>query len=331
VHLDGVEARKVHVGEHSGLSGMLGGMRKNLRFSRRLGVLISAAAYLVALLAATLVVRAAGLGHPRADLALGTLVATVVVFLVSVAADNSSIYDPYWSVQPLAFAGYYLWTGWGHGAGIGMRQVIVVSLVCLYALRLTSNFYRDWPGLGKEDFRYRSFRERFGRFYWPVSFAGIHLFPTVMVYLGCLPLYAVFRPETNGLNWLDWAGVLVVLGAIALAFVADEQLRAFRGLPANQGRVVGGGLWARSRHPNYLGEISTWWGLWLCALAAGGRWWWTMVGATAITVMFVFGSIPMMERRLLRTRAGYAEYREQTGMLAPRLFGRAVRTERTSR
>ena len=63
----------------------------------------------------------------------------------------------------------------------------------LYALRLTSNFYRDWPGLQKEDFRYVSFRERFGKAYWPVSFLGIHLFPTIMVYLGCLPLYAVTR------------------------------------------------------------------------------------------------------------------------------------------
>jgi steroid 5-alpha reductase family enzyme len=308
---------------------MLGGMRQNLHSARWLGVLISVVAYLAALLIAVLVVRAAGLGHPLADLALGTLVATVVVFLVSVTMDNSSIYDPYWSVQPLAFAGYYLWTGWGDGGGLDARQVIVVCLVFLYALRLTSNFYRDWPGLGKEDFRYRSFRGRFGRAYWPVSFAGIHLFPTIMVYLGCLPLYAVFRPEAHGLGWLDYAGVVVLLGAVVLAFVADEQMRAFRGRPGNQGQIMQSGLWARNRHPNYLGEISTWWGLWLFALAAGGRWWWTVAGAIAITVMFVFASVPMMERRLLATRAGYAEYREQTGMLVPRLSGRATEAERS--
>ena len=58
------------------------------------------ATYIVALVVAVLVVRAVDLGHPLAELALGTLVATVVVFAVSVAADNSSIYDPYWSVQP---------------------------------------------------------------------------------------------------------------------------------------------------------------------------------------------------------------------------------------
>jgi steroid 5-alpha reductase family enzyme len=290
-------------------------MRENIRAVRSLGVLVSAAAYVIALAVAALVVRAAGLGHPLADLALGTLVATVVVFAVSLGVDNSSIYDPYWSVQPLAIAGYYLWTV---RDGIDARQIIVTVLVFLYASRLTSNFYRDWPGLQKEDFRYVLFRERFGKAYWPVSFLGIHLFPTIMVYVGCLPLYALTRPGAAGLGWLDGAGMAVTLGAIVLALVADEQLRRFRRDPRNRGRIMQSGLWARSRHPNYLGEVITWWGLWMFALAADAKWWWTMVGAAAITVMFVFVRIPIMERRVLATRADYEEYREQTPMLLPR-------------
>ena len=287
-------------------------MSRSIKAARGPSVAISAAAYIVAFVVAIFVVRVASFSHPLADLALGTFVATVVVFAVSVATDNSSIYDPYWSVQPLALAGYYLWTGWGR---VDARQIVAAALLALYAVRLTSNFYRDWPGLVKEDFRYRSFRQRFGRWYWPVSFAGIHLFPTIMVFLGCLPLYAISRPEGSGLNWLDAAGVAVLMGAILLAFTADEQLRRFRGNPANHGRVIDTGLWRRSRHPNYLGEMSTWWGLWLLGIASGFRWWWTVVGAAAITVMFVFASIPMMEKRLLETRPGYAEYRSATPLL----------------
>jgi steroid 5-alpha reductase family enzyme len=77
------------------------------------------------------------------------------------------------------------------------------------------------------------------------------------------------------------------------------------------------GLWSRSRHPNYLGEIATWWGLWLLGLAAGFEWWWTVAGALGITLMFVFASIPMMEKRLLRMRPEYASYRAKTPMLLP--------------
>ena len=289
-------------------------MRERLRRARGLGRLISAATYLLALCVAVPVARAAHLGHPLADLGLGTLVATIVVFAISLAVDNSSIYDPYWSLQPVAIAGYYLWVGRG---ALDARLLVVTALVLVYALRLTSNFYRDWPGLTKEDFRYRSFRERYGRGYWPVSFLGIHLFPTVMVYLGCLPLYAVWRPGGAGFGWLDGLGLAVTAGAIALAFVADEQLRRFRERPGRRGELICSGLWRWSRHPNYLGEVLTWWGLWLFALAAGAGWWWTAAGATAITIMFVFASVPMMERRLLSERAGYAEYRVKTPMLVP--------------
>jgi steroid 5-alpha reductase family enzyme len=290
-------------------------MREKMRGNRSLGVVISASAYIVALVVAVLVARVADLGHPLADLGLATLVATVVVFAISLLVDNSSIYDPYWSLQPLAIAGYYLWVGRAH---LEPRQIIVTVLVLLYAVRLTSNFYRDWPGLQKEDFRYVSFRERFGKAYWPVSFFGIHLFPTVMVYLGCLPLYALARPEGGSTGWLDGLGTVVTLGAIVLAFVADEQMRRFRSNPSNKGRVADCGLWGLSRHPNYLGEVGTWWGLWLFAVAADAKWWWTLGGAVAITIMFVFVSIPMMERRMLATRAGYADYLAKTPRFLPR-------------
>jgi steroid 5-alpha reductase family enzyme len=294
---------------------MLAQMRQHVPTSKAAGAVISAAAYIVALAVAVLVVRATGLSGSLTQTALGTLVATVVIFAFSVALDNSSMYDPYWSLQPLALAGFYVWTGWGSLSG---RQWLVLVLALLYAARLTSNFYRDWPGLTQEDFRYVGFRRSAGRFYWPVSFLAIHLFPTIMVLLGCLPMYAAARPGTAGLGWLDAVGTLVVLGAIVLAFAADEQMRRFREDPANRGRSIGSGLWAHSRHPNYLGEILTWWGFWLLALAAGLQWWWTVAGAIAITVMFLFASVPMMEKRALATRSCYREYQEQTPMLVPR-------------
>lgn len=299
-------------------------MRNKIRAGRSRGVIVTAVTYVLAFVVAVLAVRVVDPAHPLLSLGLGTLVATVVVFVVSVIVNNSSMYDPYWSLQPLAIAGYYLWTGW---AEVNARQVILTTLVFLYTLRLTSNFYRDWPGLAKEDFRYVSFRERFGRAYWPVSFLGIHLFPTIMVYIGCLPLYAAARTGASSLNWVDGPAVVVTLGAILLAYVADEQLRSFRSKPATRASLMRDGLWAYSRHPNYLGEVATWWGLWLFALAAGAAWWWTGIGAVAISVMFVAISIPMMERRLQATRAMYGEYRAQTPMLLPRVCRRAAATD----
>lgn len=284
-----------------------------LRQNRAFGIAVSLATYAVALSVAVLVVRLARVSHPLAVVALGDVAATVTVFLASRAADNSSLYDPYWSVKPAVVAGYYLSLAW---PAPGSSLIAVCAVVAVYAVRLTSNFYRDWPGLAKEDFRYVGFRRRFPRAYWLVSFLGIHLFPTIQVYLGCLPLYAVAKAN-GGLNAVSVLGVGVALSAILLACVADEQLRRFRSQPHAVGLPLGEGLWRFSRHPNYLGEIMFWWGLYLCGLAGGVQWWWTGIGAVCITLMFVWVSVPMMESRLLSTRPGYAEYAQRTPMLLP--------------
>jgi steroid 5-alpha reductase family enzyme len=151
----------------------------------------------------------------------------------------------------------------------------------------------------------------------PVSFVAVHFFPTVMVWLGCLPLYAVFRSGSVPLGAFDAAGAIVLVGAVLLAFIADEQLRRFREDPGHQGKTISEGLWRFSRHPNYLGEILTWWGLFLFGLAGGLSWWWTGVGALGITLMFLFASIPLMETRLLESRPDYAAYRNRTPVLVP--------------
>lgn len=290
-----------------------------LRKARWVGVLVTAGAYLVALVAAVLVMRAVEGWHCLAALASGTLAATVAVFVVSILTNNSSVYDPYWGLQPAAVVGYYLWLG---GDAVTPRQMVVAALVLLYAVRLTSNFYRDWPGLEKEDFRYRELRLRTRRVYWLVSFFGIHLFPTTAVYLGCLPLYAVYKTVGQSFGWLDALGLSITVAAVAVAFVADEQLRRFRRRSGGRGEVMKSGLWAYSRHPNYLGEVAFWWGLWLFALAIGLEWWWTAGGAVLITLMFKFISIPMMEKRLLTTHTGYERYQQVVPVLIPRPWRR---------
>ena len=274
--------------------------------------------YLVAGLAAILVARLFKQYHPLIMIGIGDLTATVVVFLFSVMLNNSSAYDPYWSVKPIVIAGAYLFIF--QLESLSARQWLVLFGITLYALRLTSNFYRDWPGFNHEDWRYANFRKTSGRAYWLVSFLAIHLFPTIMVYLGCLSMFAIFSAPGNNLNAWDIAGIFVLFGSIVYAFVADEQLRRFRKDNLNKGKIITSGLWRLSRHPNYLGEISTWWGLAFFAIAAGCQHWWALSGPVAITLLFVFASIPMIEKRNLERREGYSEYIRRTSMLLPLSF-----------
>lgn len=243
--------------------------------------------------------------------------ATLAIFAFSRRYRNSSFYDAYWSVIPPLLAGY--WYFFNEAAGVNMTRVLlVVGLVCLWAIRLTANWATYWGGLHHEDWRYALVRERAGKSaaIW-VDLFGIHLFPTLQVFLGCLPVYAVMTLGQAPLGWLDVLAVVVTFGAILIETIADLQLHAFIA-KRREGEFIRSGLWSWSRHPNYFGELGFWWGLMLFGLAcAPQQWWWIAPGAVAMSAMFWFASIPLMDRRSVERRPAYAEYMREVPALVP--------------
>jgi steroid 5-alpha reductase family enzyme len=266
-------------------------------------------AYAVALAAAVAASYPVSAGHPLLKAALGTVVGTLVVFAFSRGCDNTSIYDPYWSVGPLAIA-VYLFSGPGSGSA---RSVVVLLLISAWSWRLTLNWARGWRGLKHEDWRYVDMRRLTGSAYWWASAFGLHLFPTAIVFLGLLPTHAAFTSDAR-LNALDGAAAAVAVFGICFETVADEQMWRFRSRPSAS--VCAVGVWRYTRHPNYFGEICFWVGLWLFGLAAGGPWW-TALGPLAMVGLFVLASIPLMERHLAARRAGWPEHVQRTSMLIP--------------
>ena len=271
-------------------------------------------AYLLAIAAAAAVATALPAAHPLTGVLLANVAATLVVFAFATGFDNASIYDPYWSVAPPLALGWWMLAD----GRVSDREMLCLALVLVWSVRLTWNCMYRWRSLRGEDFRYRDLRARTGRLFPLVNLSGIELFPTVLVFLGCLPLYAVSASDAP-LGVIDVVAVLVTAGAVATEAVADLQLHRFRRRRTDPALVCRDGLWARSQHPNYVGELGFWWGLWLFALAAGPAWAWTGIGAIAMTVLFVFISIPMM---LTRKRSRYPDYDAQIDgipVLLPRL------------
>ncbi|HYC00173.1 MAG TPA: DUF1295 domain-containing protein [Candidatus Limnocylindrales bacterium] len=272
-------------------------------------------AYVAALIVAIIVGRALFPAHPLL-VALGAdLAATLAIFAFSMAFDNSSFYDPYWSVAPLPMALYWGFSSTAAHAN-GARQDIVIILLMFWGVRLTYNWYRGWQGLGHEDWRYVDMRARSGRGYPAVSLLAIHLFPTLIVFAGLLPAYAAMTYPLP-LGWIDGLGTAMAAGAIVIETMADEQLRRFRAGGAGDGSaILSHGLWRYSRHPNYFGENLFWWGLALLGIGAGAPWWWAIAGAVAITVMFVFVSVPLLDQRM-RRRPGYEDHMKRVSALVP--------------
>jgi steroid 5-alpha reductase family enzyme len=123
-----------------------------------------------------------------------------------------------------------------------------------------------------------------------------------------------------------WAmlGVIVWLIGFAIEVVADTQKRRFRADPANAGRFISTGLWSRSRHPNYFGEILLWSGVALMAVPTLSGWRWVVL----ISPVFVWllltrvSGVPLLEARAA-ARFGddpaYGAYVKHTPVLVPRL------------
>lgn len=265
--------------------------------------------YVGALGAAWGIARSTPTLHPLWSVALADLTATIVVFVSSRRANNSSLYDPYWSVVPIAIAAWFVTLA----PAFTDRQAIVLVAICLWGIRLTWNWARGWAGIGHEDWRYVDIRKKTGRLYWPASFLGIHLFPTVLTFLGSLPVLPAVT-SVAPLSPLDLFAALITFAAIAIEAIADEQLRAYR--IQNPTGACDEGLWKYSRHPNYFGEILFWVGLWLFGIEAGAPLW-MAAGPLAMLALFLFASIPMAEKHAVARRPAYAQRIEKVSMLFP--------------
>lgn len=252
--------------------------------------------------------------HPLLTAFLLDVAATVFIFLVSLLFNNSSFYDPFWSVAPIPILVF--WTiGADPEQANSIRQVLILSLVVIWAVRLTGNCILRWTGFRDEDWRYAGFRSQFGKAYWFISFLGIHLFPTLVVFAGLLPLYPALTQAPGPINLWDVIAGIVTLHAIVLETAADEQLRRFIRTNTKSVDFLKTGLWKYSRHPNYLGEVGFWVGLFLFSFTAEKFHWWYASGPVVMILLFRFISVPMIEKRMLKRRKGYDTYMKRTSAL----------------
>lgn len=255
--------------------------------------------------------------HPIWIIAIADLTGMVVIFVFSMIFNNSSFYDPYWSVAPIPIA-IFLMIYEVTPYEVMLREVVVLVLVCIWGIRLTYNWATQWKGFSQEDWRYVDFRKKFPKLYWVVSFLGIHLFPTVMVFLSSLSLYVALSAERNAFGLLDVVAVIITLGAIIMEATSDLQLRQFKTRKdRKKGDIMSDGLWAYSRHPNYFGEVMFWFGLFLFAISANPSYWWVIIGPLTMASLFLFISIPMMEKHLIRKKPHYEEHKKRVSPFFP--------------
>ena len=288
-------------------------MKKN--YSKWGSVALIAAIYLLAGLAGMLLFRRLTVMNMQPVWALlcADVQATIIVWAFGLLFENVSVYDPYWSVfPPVAFL---LWAFYMHTWSLPVVLLLVASWY--WGWRLTRNWAVTFKGMAHEDWRYTKYRSKHPLVFHLINHFGLNMMPTLVVFAAMLPGLKLFE-TTNPLTANPLTLVLLVLGflvcvaAATIQLVADKQIHDFRA--ANPGKCCNVGLWKHGRHPNYFGEISFWWGIWIMYAAFNGLDWF-VCGAIAMSAMFLGISIPLMEKRQLANKPEYAEYRKQTRIL----------------
>ena len=188
---------------------------------------------------------------------------------------------------------------------------LVFAAVMLWAIRLTANWAYTFTNLEHQDWRYTMLKEKTGRLYPLVNFLGIHLFPTLVVYLCIIPAVITIQ---NGVEFNLLCIPFIAMSFIAPIFqgIADVQMHIFR--KSGAGGFIRTGLWKKSRHPNYVCEILMWWGIDLACFFVMSYNWIFLIGALVNTLMFLFISIPMADKHQSR-KPGFEEYKKSTRML----------------
>lgn len=243
---------------------------------------------------------------------LGIICACSVLycFVVGEITNNNSQMDKLWSILPEIYA----WVVAAKG-NMNPRLVVMAILATVWGARLTYNFAKKgaysikfWAG--EEDYRWIILREnKFFKPHWKWALFNlffISIFQNVLILLTTLPSVAAMT-STKSFNYFDIIAIVYMAGAITLETIADKQQWDFQSTkykllgegkkldelphPYNKGFNTTG-LWNYSRHPNYLGEQSTWVGFYLFSIAAGaGIFNWSVIGVILLIILFIGSSI----------------------------------------
>jgi len=244
----------------------------------------------------------------------GLIVIVIIVtatWVVSLVARNASIVDSVWSILFLAAVATY--------AGVtptpdGVRRTLIVTMVTVWAIRLA--FYITWRNWGQgEDKRYQAMRNKQGPNFPIKSLFTVFLLQGLLAWVVSLPLVAAVDGEPA--VWaLDWIGVTVWVVGFAFEAGGDLQLARFKADPENAGKVMNRGFWRYTRHPNYFGDFTQWWGFFLVGLAAGG--WWALPGPLVMSWLLTrVSGVTLLERGLGKTKPKYAAYVASTNAFFP--------------
>ena len=254
-----------------------------------------------------------GLGVNLVVSALAVALCVMGLWALAVRLADVSIIDIFWGPGFAVVAAVTLTLG----TGPSWRRLLLFAMAGLWGARLGG--YLWWRNHGHgEDRRYVAMRRRVGEGFNRHALVHVFLFQGLMMWVVSLPIQVGGYIDARDVGLTVWLGA--ALWAVGMTFetVGDLQLARFKADPANADQVMDRGLWRFTRHPNYFGDACVWWGIWL---VVAGHWTGTLTAFAPALMTFLLVRVTgkaLLERRLGRSRPGYAGYVERTSGFLPR-------------
>ena len=232
-------------------------------------------------------------------------------FGLSLLKKRNDVADVAWGLGFVLLA----WTSFLLGPAQSPRGFIVGLLISVWGIRLAWHIHIRNRGKA-EDYRYATWREEWGRWFYLRSYLQVYILQGILLFLIVCPVLLINKSIDTDFNYFDLLGVAVWLLGFIFESVGDAQLARFIKDPANKGNLIQTGLWRYTRHPNYFGEVTMWWGIWLVALSVPygllG-----IIGPLTITVLILkVSGIPMLEKKMA-LNPDFAAYKKRTSVFIP--------------
>jgi steroid 5-alpha reductase family enzyme len=250
---------------------------------------------------------------------IGTIIALliffVIVFLIAQMKNNNGLVDIAWGL------GFVIAAGYSYVAGEFKtdRALLVTILVMLWGVRLAYYlFKRNWSK--PEDYRYVNMRARWGTNHWKYlkMFMNVYVLQLVLLFIIAQPILTVNTSSNSELGLLDYIGLGIWIIGYFFEVIGDSQLRSFITKPENKGKLMKVGLWRYTRHPNYFGEATMWWGIFIISLSTPNGWM-GIYSPIIITLLLLFVSgVPLLEKKY-KNHPEWAMYAKQTSKFIPML------------
>lgn len=232
----------------------------------------------------------------------------IMVFIVQKKQDTS-IANFTWGGGVMLTALYTLLVGGTFFA----RQLLLTGMTLIWGTRLALYVYLRYKG---NDPRFQAWKHEGGLKALTLNLGYIFGLQALLLLIMSVPVYLVNTMSGPGLNLLDLLGFVVWAVGFYFESVSDYQLFRFTSDPLTRGKVMKSGLWHYSRHPNYFGEVTMWWGIYMIALSVPNGWL-AVIAPVTITFLLLFVTgIPWVERAF-ENNPEYQEYKRKTSIFIP--------------